>query len=81
MHQVSRWVPMAAAVLLVACQISSAALPSAPGAAPAAQRELRVGDAAPDFTLQDQNRQNVTLSQLRGRPVQAAFYVWAFSGG
>ena len=82
MHQVARWVPTAAALLLVACQIGSSASPSAPGAAPSvAPRELRVGDAAPDFMLQDQNRQSVTLSQLRGRPVQVAFYVWAFSGG
>jgi cytochrome oxidase Cu insertion factor (SCO1/SenC/PrrC family) len=48
--------------------------------APAA-RELRVGDPAPDFTLPDQNRQNVTLSQFHGRTVQIAFYVWALSPG
>lgn len=50
-------------------------------AQPPAQQELRVGDPAPDFTLQDQNRQNVQLSQFRGRTVQIAFYVWAFSPG
>jgi cytochrome oxidase Cu insertion factor (SCO1/SenC/PrrC family) len=73
---------MAAAALLVACQVGTPASPTAPGAAPAsAPRELRVGDTAPDFTLQDQNRQTVTLSQLRGRPVQVAFYVWALSSG
>jgi peroxiredoxin len=41
---------------------------------------LAVGDTAPDFMLADQNRQEVRLSQLRGRPVQIAFYVQALSG-
>jgi peroxiredoxin len=62
--------------------VASPSAPSAPGAAAApAARELRVGDPAPDFTLPDQHRQNVALSQYRGRPVQIAFYVYAFSGG
>ena len=39
------------------------------------------GAMAPDFALQDQNRKEVRLSQFRGRPVQVAFYVYAFSGG
>ena len=52
-------------------------------AAPAAQapREFRVGDRAPDFALNDQNRQETRLSQFRGRTVQVAFYVAAFSTG
>jgi cytochrome oxidase Cu insertion factor (SCO1/SenC/PrrC family) len=59
---------------------ASAGPAAAAAPASAAQpRELRVGDRAPDFTLQDQNRQEVRLSQFRGRPVQVAFYVWAFS--
>jgi cytochrome oxidase Cu insertion factor (SCO1/SenC/PrrC family) len=74
----------AAATLLVACQPpaappGNAVGPAAPATAP--PRELRVGDAAPDFTLVDQNRQEVNLGQLRGRPVQVAFYVWALSPG
>jgi cytochrome oxidase Cu insertion factor (SCO1/SenC/PrrC family) len=70
------------AVLLAACQAGGAKLTVPGGAAPAAAaRELRVGDPAPDFTLLDQNRQPVTLSSFRGRPVQVAFYVYAFSGG
>lgn len=64
---------------------SAAALPgeAALSAAPiaAAQQEVRVGDPAPDFTLQDQDRQQVQLSQFRDRTVQVAFYVWAFSPG
>ena len=76
------WLTVAATLLLAGCQaIGNAAPGSAPRAVSEPARELRVGDKAPDFTLVDQNRQNVTLSQFRGRPVQVAFYVWAFSGG
>jgi glutaredoxin-dependent peroxiredoxin len=39
-----------------------------------------VGTRAPDFTLADQDRQPVTLSGLRGRPVVLAFFPAAFSG-
>ena len=39
-----------------------------------------VGSKAPDFTLMNQDRQPVTLSQLRGRPVVLAFFPAAFSG-
>jgi cytochrome oxidase Cu insertion factor (SCO1/SenC/PrrC family) len=85
MHQRWSWLIAAATVALVACQAAGASRPSNTAAAPAAAgpgaRELRVGDPAPDFTLADQNRQNVTLSQFRGRAVQVAFYVYAFSGG
>jgi peroxiredoxin len=38
-----------------------------------------VGAAAPDFTLFDQDRQPVTLSANRGRPVVLAFFPAAFS--
>src|SRR5919202_430007 len=40
-----------------------------------------VGSAAPDFTLKDQNNQEVTLSSFRGRrAVLLVFYPFAFSG-
>ncbi|MGH3613321.1 MAG: peroxiredoxin [Pseudonocardia sp.] len=40
-----------------------------------------VGTEAPDFTLKDQNNQEVTLSSLRGeRSVLVVFYPFAFSG-
>jgi peroxiredoxin len=38
-----------------------------------------VGTEAPDFTLVDQDRQPVTLSAHRGRPVVLAFFPAAFS--
>jgi peroxiredoxin len=37
------------------------------------------GSKAPDFTLTNQDRQPVTLSQQRGRPVVLAFFPAAFS--
>src|SRR4029079_2923031 len=39
-----------------------------------------VGSKAPDFTLMNQDREPVTLSQLKGRPVVLAFFPAAFSG-
>jgi peroxiredoxin len=38
-----------------------------------------VGSKAPDFTLVNQDREPVTLSSLRGRPVVLAFFPAAFS--
>jgi peroxiredoxin len=39
-----------------------------------------VGSTAPDFTLPNQDREPVTLSKQRGRPVVLAFFPAAFSG-
>ncbi len=39
-----------------------------------------VGTVAPDFTLPNQDREPVTLSAARGRPVVLAFFPAAFSG-
>ena len=39
-----------------------------------------VGSKAPDFTLMNQDREPVTLSQLHGTPVVLAFFPAAFSG-
>ncbi|HVD28730.1 MAG TPA: peroxiredoxin [Mycobacteriales bacterium] len=42
---------------------------------------VEVGQQAPDFTLRDQNREEVTLSSFRGRTsVLLVFYPFAFSG-
>jgi peroxiredoxin len=40
---------------------------------------VEVGTKAPDFTLTNQDRQPVTLSQQRGKPVVLAFFPAAFS--
>lgn len=43
---------------------------------------LKIGDAAPDFTLVDNNHNQVRLSDFRGKKnVVLAFYVLAFTGG
>jgi peroxiredoxin len=42
---------------------------------------IAVGDAAPDFTLRDQNNEEVTLSSFRGhKAVLLVFYPLAFTG-
>ena len=42
---------------------------------------VEVGQQAPDFTLRDQNREDVTLSSFRGQQsVLLVFYPFAFSG-
>jgi mycoredoxin-dependent peroxiredoxin len=40
---------------------------------------LSVGDAAPEFSLPDQDKQVVSLTDLRGTPVLLVFYPFAFS--
>lgn len=41
---------------------------------------VSVGQDAPDFTLRDENNQNVTLSSLKGTKVVLMFYPFDFSG-
>ncbi|MEU3271822.1 peroxiredoxin [Saccharomonospora sp. NPDC006951] len=42
---------------------------------------VEVGQQAPDFTLNDYNKQETTLSSFRGdKPVLLVFYPFAFSG-
>ena len=40
---------------------------------------VNVGEEAPDFTLRDENNQEVKLSSLRGAPVVLVFYPLDFS--
>jgi peroxiredoxin len=41
---------------------------------------VQVGQQAPDFTLKNQDNEDVTLSSFRGRPVVLVFYPLDFSG-
>ena len=41
---------------------------------------ITVGNEAPDFTLKDQNGNDLTLSALRGRNVVIVFYPFTFTG-
>ena len=41
---------------------------------------LSVGDRAPEFSLPDQDKQVVSLAELRGTPTLLVFYPFAFSG-
>jgi peroxiredoxin len=41
---------------------------------------ISVGDRAPEFSLPDQDKQVVSLTDLRGTPVLLVFYPFAFSG-
>ena len=41
---------------------------------------LTVGDRAPEFSLPDQDKQVVSLTDLRGTPALLVFYPFAFSG-
>ena len=44
-------------------------------------QELKVGDQAPDFTLQASDGHTYTLSKLRGTTVVLAWFPKAFTGG
>lgn len=47
-----------------------------------AAAEVKVGDAAPDFTLIGSDGETYTLSQFKGdKPVVIAFFPKAFTGG
>jgi peroxiredoxin len=43
-------------------------------------KTLNVGDEAPDFTLKDQNDQEFTLSELKGKKVLLSFHPLAWTG-
>lgn len=50
----------------------------APGVA---AQELKVGDVAPDFTLQASDGRTYTLSKLRGKTAVLAWFPKAFTSG
>jgi len=62
--------------------VVSAVYPGIAAQAPVAgQPELKVGDPAPDFTLQASDGQTYSLSKLRGRNVVLAWFPKAFTAG
>ena len=74
-----RTIPFVAALALALAGIAVAQQQPQPTVA---TTHLKVGDMAPEFSLPDQNRQPVKLSDFRGKKnVVLAFYVLAFTGG
>ncbi len=54
---------------------------TSPSVTSATHAALAVGEAAPDFTLRDQNGKKVSLSDFRGiKALVLVFFPWAFSG-
>ena len=66
--------------LLSGAAIAVATLALAP-AATAFADELKVGDQAPDFTLQGSDGKTHTLSRLKGKHVVLAWFPKAFTAG
>jgi len=50
-------------------------------ASPAAAQDLKVGDAAPDFTLPGTDGKTYALKQLQGHWVVLGWFPKAFTGG
>ena len=74
-----RLVPLLAGLVALLLAVPASAQQAQPTVA---KTHLKVGDLAPDFTLPDQNRKPVKLSDFRGKKnVVLAFYVLAFAGG
>jgi peroxiredoxin Q/BCP len=63
---------------LAAALLAAAALP---GQTPAQSTHLKVGDKAPDFTLQTTAGKPFKLSEQAGKTVVLAFFPAAFTGG
>ena len=68
------------ALLLVGSISPAACAAGKPSETPAPK--IKVGDMAPDFTLEDQTGKKVSLKDFRGKKnVALAFYIFAFTGG
>ncbi len=60
--------------LAISMLIAVTLIPNAEKAAAGTSAAARVGDPAPDFTLQLLNGKSVTLSSLKGKPVVVNFW-------
>ena len=70
------------AFALAALLAATAAAQQQPAAPTAPMTNLKVGDAAPDFSLRDTAGKQVKLGDFKGKKnVVLAFYVLAFTGG
>ncbi len=71
--------------MLLALLLAASFLPAGRAADKPAETpppKVKVGDMAPDFTLQDQNGNKVSLHDFKGKKnVALAFYIFAFTGG
>jgi cytochrome oxidase Cu insertion factor (SCO1/SenC/PrrC family) len=69
-------------VMLPLCLAAAGLVGSAAAQQPSpGQPELKVGDVAPEFSLQASDGQTYTLSKLRGRTVVLAWFPKAFTAG
>jgi len=66
-------------IAVAAASVVTAAI-AAQGLVPG-QPELKIGDPAPDFSLQASDGQTYTLSKLKGRSVVLAWFPKAFTAG
>lgn len=65
------------AVRVLAVMLAALAL----GSSRAEAQELKVGDIAPDFTLQASDGKTYTLSKLRGQAVVLRWFPKAYTAG
>jgi peroxiredoxin Q/BCP len=70
-----------AIVVLALAALAVSAIPVAAQQPVPGQPELKVGDMAPDFTLQASDGQTYSLSKLRGKTVVLAWFPKAFTAG
>ena len=66
---------------MLALSVAAAGVIAAGAGAQQPAVELKVGDQAPDFTLQATDGQTYSLSKLRGKHVILAWFPKAFTAG
>jgi len=79
---VKNWRAKTVVPVLTVLALAFSMAANAQQAAQALVTNVKVGDAAPDFTLSDHTGKQVKLSDFKGkRNVILAFYVMAFTAG